>query len=88
MTPEPKIIGHPINFGKGLVALFKRGCWEIPEIMGASALGLVGIALGITGVMNYYKDNGDSREFRNAYTIVRKGDPRACSFKNPVCSKF
>ncbi|KAJ0181426.1 hypothetical protein K1T71_003511 [Dendrolimus kikuchii] len=70
------------------MGLFKRGCWEIPEIMGASAIGLIGICLATIGVYNYIRNDGDNREYRSVYYIVRPEDPRAKLLKNPVYTQY
>lgn len=60
-----------------LVQLFKQGCDEIPEIMGSSAGGLVGI--GIIGYALYYYNKHElwNRRFKFLPTVVRPEDPRA-----------
>lgn len=88
MTPEPKIIGHKVQFGNTLIGLFKRGWWEIPEIMGSTGLALVGIGLGIMGMYNYVKNDCENTEFKKVYFIVRPEDPRAKLLKNPVYTEY
>lgn len=88
MTPEPKEIQHYVRFGGGLVGLFKRGCWEIPEIMGATGLALIGIALGVIGCYNYARNDGDNKEYKSAYTVIRANDPRAKRIRNPVFTEY
>lgn len=86
--PEPKEIGHQVRFNKTLIGLFKRGCWEIPEIMGASFLALIGIGLAVVGCINYTKNDGDNREYKKVYMIMRPEDPRVCRLKNPVQTEY
>lgn len=66
---------------KGLVALFKRGWTEIPEIMGSSFMGLIGIGLGAYAVKNYYDKDGDFRRHKLSYTVIRDDDPLAKRYK-------
>ncbi|XP_037300742.1 uncharacterized protein LOC119191053 [Manduca sexta] len=88
MTPEPKEIGHQVRFSKSLIGLFKRSCWEIPEIMGSSCMALIGIGLGIAGVYKYYKEDGDNKEYKQTYLIVRPSDPRASKIINPSYTEY
>ncbi|KAJ8934638.1 hypothetical protein NQ314_013237 [Rhamnusium bicolor] len=62
---------------KGLVALFKRGWHEIPEVVGSCFMGLGGIGIGIYAVYTYYKKDGDNRRYREWYTVIRHDDPKA-----------
>lgn len=62
---------------RGLVALFKRGWNEIPEIIGSSFMALVGIGLGVTALYNYYSKDGDNRRHKLEYTVVRHDSPEA-----------
>lgn len=88
MTPEPKEIGHQVRFSRGLIGLFRRGWWEIPEIMCSSGMALVGVGLGILGCYNYVKSNGDNKEFKGSYVVVRSNDPRAKLIRNPVYTSY
>ncbi|CAG9782718.1 unnamed protein product [Diatraea saccharalis] len=88
MTPEPQIIGHHIKFANTLIGTFKKACWHIPEIVGATALALVGIGMAGIGLYNYDKNDGDNREYKWVYTVVRSTDPRACKLKNPVYTQY
>ncbi|KAL0891963.1 hypothetical protein ABMA27_015197 [Loxostege sticticalis] len=88
MVAEPKIIGHPLPFSKTLFGTIKRACWCIPEIVGSSALAVVGIAMATIGVMNYINTDGDNREYKWVYTVIRDDDPRACKLKNPVYTQY
>ena len=53
MTPPASVIDHPVRFQKGLSGLFKKGLWEIPEVMCASFLALVGMGMATIGLYNY-----------------------------------
>lgn len=88
MTPEPKIIGHPLPFANTIFGNFRRACWVIPEIVAGTLVALVGIGLGIAGCMDYVKNDGDNREYKSVYAIVRSDDPRACKLKNPVYTQY
>lgn len=61
---------------RGLVALFKRGWHEIPEVVGSGFIALIGAGLGCYGVWKYYDMDGDNRRFKNAIVIYRPDDPR------------
>lgn len=50
---------------------------EIPEVMGAGAMGLIGIGLATAGCYKYYKNDGDNRKYKMAYIVYRPEDPRA-----------
>lgn len=69
---------------KGLVALFKRGWNEIPEIMGSTGMALIGVALGGYGLWKYVQDDGDNRPYRLEYTVIRDDDPRAEKVKEAL----
>lgn len=84
----PKEIGHVIKFPKTWAGLIQKACWEIPEIVGASACALIGIGLAGVGMYNYEKNNGDRRTYKNIYVIVRPDDPRAKLIKDPVETTF
>lgn len=88
MTGPSKIIGHPVNFGKGIVGLFKQGWWDIPEVMGASFMALLGVGMATIGLKNYIENRGENREYKAVYYIVRQGDPRACELKNPAYTEY
>lgn len=60
-----------------LVTLFKRGWHEIPEVVGSSAVALVGLALATGGVYNYYRKDGDNRRYKSLPVVMRSSDPRA-----------
>lgn len=66
---------------RGLVALFKRGWNEIPEIVGSSVVALIGAGLGVFGVWNYYAKDGDNRRFKSTIVIYRPDDPRVKTIK-------
>lgn len=86
--PEPAEIGHQVRFSNSLIGLFRKACWEIPEIMCSSALALVGIGLAIYGVNRYIKNDGANTEYKQLYTVMRPGDPRECRLRNPVFTKY
>ncbi|CAH3858206.1 unnamed protein product [Pieris brassicae] len=86
--PMPKTIGHQIDFGKSWLGLIKQGFWEIPGVMCSSICALVGIGLGFAGLDRYEKNNGDNREYKSTYMIMRADDPRVKRLKNPVYTKY
>lgn len=86
--PEPKEIGHQIKFPNTLLGLFKRGWWEIPEIMASTGIGLLGIGLGLIAAINYARNDGDNREYKKVYIIMRPDDPRVPRLKNPVYTQY
>lgn len=45
--------------------------------MGATAMGLFGIALTGVGLYRYYKNDGDNRKYKLTYVVYRPEDPRA-----------
>lgn len=66
---------------RGLVALFKRGWNEIPEIIGATFMGLIGLGLSATALKIYYDKDGDFRRHKLQYTVIRDDDPLAKRYK-------
>ncbi|CAG4920777.1 unnamed protein product [Colias eurytheme] len=86
--PEPPTIGHQVNFGKSLVGLIKQGFWEIPAVMCSTIMGFIGIGMGLYGLHKYNKDNGESREYKNIYTIMRPEDHRVGRLRNPVYTQY
>ncbi|KAG5875689.1 hypothetical protein JTB14_023968 [Gonioctena quinquepunctata] len=61
---------------RGLVALFKRGWNEIPEVIGSSFFGVFGLGLTAFSVYCYYAKDGDNRKYKEHYTVYRHDDPR------------
>lgn len=59
---------------KGLVALFKRGWNEIPEVIGSGALALFGAGLMVYACQRE-KANDYYRPYKLTYTVVRHDDP-------------
>lgn len=86
--PEPEEIGHQVRFPKTFIGYFKKGCWEIPEIMAGNLIGLCGIALAAAGLFKYYNNEGDKREYKKVYDVVRPDDPRISYFRNPVYTEY
>ncbi|EAT48534.1 AAEL000458-PA [Aedes aegypti] len=66
---------------RGLTALFKRGWNEIPEVVGSSAMALVGIGLTLVGLSNYYRKDSDNRRYKMDYVVMRPEDPRAAKIR-------
>ncbi|XP_017785370.1 PREDICTED: uncharacterized protein LOC108568676 [Nicrophorus vespilloides] len=62
---------------RGLVALFKRGWNEIPEVIGSTFMGIIGIGLSMGGLYTYYKKDGDYNKYKLEYTVIRHDDPLA-----------
>lgn len=62
---------------RGLVALFKRGWNEIPEIIGACFMGVIGLGLCAASLKVYYDKDADNRRHKLAYTVIRHDDPLA-----------
>lgn len=60
-----------------LVTLFKQGWNEIPEVVGSSAVALLGLGLATVGVVNYYRKDGDNRRYKSSPVVMRSSDPRA-----------
>ncbi|KAF5288028.1 hypothetical protein FQA39_LY15557 [Lamprigera yunnana] len=69
---------------KGIVALFKRGWNEIPEVIGSSFMGLIGIGIMITAATMYYKKDGNNRKHKLEYTVIRPDDPRAAKVRTGI----
>lgn len=63
------------------VGLLKRAWNEIPEIVGATFMGLIGIGLTASALYMYYKKDGDNRRYKFEYTVIRHDDPRACKVR-------
>lgn len=66
---------------KGLAGLLKQGWNEIPEVIGSSAVALVGVVLGVAGAVNYYSKDGDNRRYKSTYVVIRPDDPRAAKVR-------
>lgn len=66
---------------RGAVALLKQGWNEIPEVVGSSAVALVGIGLAGLGLYNYYSKDGDNRRYKSTYVVMRPEDPRAAKVR-------
>ncbi|KAF9409555.1 hypothetical protein HW555_011120 [Spodoptera exigua] len=88
MNQSVKPFGHVVKFKKGLFGLFKRGWWEIPDVMAASFMAIVGAGMATYGVMRYIETGGENSEYKSVYYVVRSGDPRACKLKNPTYSEY
>lgn len=86
--PMPKTIGHQVDFGKSLVGLIKQGFYEIPAVMCSSICALVGLGLGFAGLERYKKNDGDNKEYKSTYMIMRPSDPRVRLLRNPVYTKY
>ena len=61
----------------GLVGLLKRGWNEIPDVIGGTVVGLIGIGLSCAGLANYYRKDGDNRRYKMSYVVMRPDDPMA-----------
>nr|CAI5816877.1 unnamed protein product [Callosobruchus analis] len=66
---------------RGLVALFKRGWNEIPEVVGSTFMALVGVGFAATTLYRYYKNDGDNRRYKDRYTVYRHDDPRVAKIR-------
>lgn len=66
---------------RGLVALFKRGWNEIPEVVGSGVIGVIGCFFGGYGLWRYYANDGDNRRFKSAIVIYRPDDPRVSKIR-------
>lgn len=62
--------------GRGLVALFKQGWNEIPEVVGSGFMGVIGFGFGLYGLHKYYSEDGENRRFKDTIHIYRPDDPR------------
>lgn len=62
---------------RGLVALFKRGWNEIPEIVGSSFMGIIGLGIAALALKVYYDKDADFRRHKLEYTVIRHDDPLA-----------
>lgn len=62
---------------RGVVGLLKQGWNEIPEVVGSSAVALVGLGLAAAGLYNYYRKDGDNRRYKSTFVVMRPEDPRA-----------
>lgn len=65
----------------GLMALFKRGWNEIPEVIGSSFIAIIGLGLSGLGVWNYYRRDCDNRRFKSTIVILRPDDPRVAKIR-------
>lgn len=57
-------------------ALLIRGWNEIPEIIGSSALMLVGAGIAVYSGIRYVQMDGEKRRYKMFYTVLRPDDPR------------
>lgn len=55
--------------------LFIRGWNEIPEIVGSSAIAVVGLGFGAYSVY-LYQDIGEKRRYKRQFVVMRPDDPR------------
>ncbi|KAK5646829.1 hypothetical protein RI129_005293 [Pyrocoelia pectoralis] len=68
----------------GLVALFKRGWNEIPEIIGSGVMAVIGVGLMGLSLMTYTAKDGDNRKHKMKYTVIRDDDPRAACVRSGI----
>ncbi|KAF2902513.1 hypothetical protein ILUMI_03675 [Ignelater luminosus] len=68
----------------GLVALFKRGWHEIPEVIGSSFMALIGLGLMGTGYTLYVIKDGDNRKHKMDYIVIRHDDPKAARVRKGI----
>lgn len=61
--------------------LLQQGWNEIPEVIGSTGLGIIGIGLGLVGCYNYVKRDGDNRRYKSVYMIMRPDDPRVAKIR-------
>lgn len=61
----------------GLGALLKRGWNEIPDIIAGTGHALIGVAVGVVGLIGYYRMDGDNRRYKEDIVVFRDTDPRA-----------
>ncbi|KAG4066861.1 hypothetical protein HA402_012928 [Bradysia odoriphaga] len=66
---------------RGLVALFKRGWHEIPEVVGSGVMAVIGLGLGTFGLWKYYAEDGENRRFKQSMMIYRPDDPRVAKIR-------
>ena len=76
-----------VKMGTRVVALFKRGWSEIPEIMGSSFMGLVGLGFSAIGTYLYYKNEAWNRPYKILPVVMRSDDPRADNVRK-INAKF
>ncbi|XP_065338328.1 uncharacterized protein NdufA3 [Cloeon dipterum] len=65
----------------GLMALWKKGWSEIPEVMGSSVLGVIGIAAAAYGIKKHRDSDGDNKIYKSEYIVYRPDDPRVKNIK-------
>lgn len=68
----------------GLVALFKRGWNEIPEVIGSSFMALIGLGLMGAGYAVYVSKDGDNRKHKLDYIVIRHDDPKAARVRTGI----
>ncbi|VEN59231.1 unnamed protein product [Callosobruchus maculatus] len=66
---------------RGLVALFKKGWNEIPEVLGSSFMALIGVGISASALYMYYQKDGDNRRYKDRYTVYRHDDPRVARIR-------
>lgn len=54
---------------------------EIPEVIGSSAVAIIGLGLCAIGLKNYYAKDGDNRRYKMSYVVMRPEDPRAARIR-------
>lgn len=70
-----------LNAEVSWIIKYFSGWNEIPEVVGSSALALVGVAMASFGLWNYYRKDGDNRRYKNTYVVYRDTDPRAATVR-------
>uniref|UniRef100_A0A161MMR9 Uncharacterized protein n=1 Tax=Triatoma infestans TaxID=30076 RepID=A0A161MMR9_TRIIF len=63
-------------YGTGLSGLLKRAWCQIPGVMGASVMGLLGFGLGIFALNTRFKGE-QIPKYKMDYIVYRPDDPKA-----------
>jgi hypothetical protein len=67
---------NPAKYGRGLQGALKQGWNEIPEIIGSSAVMLVGLCFGAASIYIYNSRGLDNRKHKLLPIVMRSDDPR------------
>jgi len=62
--------------GNKLMALFKQGWNEIPEVMGSAIYGFIGMGMAFYGMHRIVKYDLNNHRYKTTYTVMRPDDER------------
>lgn len=69
------------KYGKGLTGLFKKFWDEMPEVVGSTALGLVGLGIGVYIIRDFLQKGEFIPKYKESYVVYRHDDPKIALIK-------